>query len=336
VGIAKKNGFPAFYFIRVMDGEWNTTYKLLKQVVEHRELFTNFVRDTYQVEILDENWTACEKIVDILRPFYIATKCLVGVYHPTGNLFLRECFNIVSKLRNYCEDAQLNVREAVFIIFKIWINIFTTLPKSFLLAAYLDPRVKLQGLKEDHTKYVINLTQIANAGGLTLQLVDVDGLTDEAHNIISSMCTYDFSSSSNVQVPSGGQIDQYAISIRERYTRNRTPTAELEHYLNSWFEFYGDFSGREFNILAWWRTHAFEFPSLSRTTIEILSIPLSTIPIECSFSSEVNILSKRRYSLHPENLEELTCLDDWGRAENRAQDQAPIGETPTIKLHKIN
>jgi hypothetical protein len=104
-------------------------------------------------------------------------------------------------------------------------------------------------------------------------------------------------SSSSGQVPSDDQTDAAAAVRRRRHAKGRSAQAELDCYLNTWFEFPDNFAGTEFNILEWWSRRAGEFPTLSRLARSALAIPISTNPVDRSFTEEGKILNERHSTL---------------------------------------
>ena len=52
---------------------------------------------------------------------------------------------------------------------------------------------------------------------------------------------------------------------------------------------------------------------------DILTVPVSTISSESTFSMTGRIIEERRRSLKPEMVEMLTCIKDWKAAGARLQ-----------------
>ena len=52
---------------------------------------------------------------------------------------------------------------------------------------------------------------------------------------------------------------------------------------------------------------------------DLLTLPISTVALESTFSITANILGERRTKLSDEMLEVLTCLKDWEYAHFRLQ-----------------
>lgn len=70
-----------------------------------------------------------------------------------------------------------------------------------------------------------------------------------------------------------------------------------------------------FDVLQWWKANTLKFKVLSRMARDILSIPMSTVASESTFSAGGRILDQFRSSLNPETVQALICTGDWLRAE---------------------
>ena len=55
-------------------------------------------------------------------------------------------------------------------------------------------------------------------------------------------------------------------------------------------------------------------------TREILSVLVSTVASEASFSTSGRVVSNKRCGLSPETIEALVCLKDWNLADTRRQE----------------
>jgi len=74
-----------------------------------------------------------------------------------------------------------------------------------------------------------------------------------------------------------------------------------------------------FDILRWWHEHKLTYPVLSIMAKDILTVPVSTISSESTFSMTGRIIEERRRRLKPKTVEWLTCIKDWELAEARLQ-----------------
>ena len=82
---------------------------------------------------------------------------------------------------------------------------------------------------------------------------------------------------------------------------------ELGHYLED------DQMPRtlEFDILAWWKSNGPKFYTLQRIARDILTIPMSTVASELTFSTSGRLLSPHRSKLHAKTVEALICAQNW-------------------------
>ena len=55
-----------------------------------------------------------------------------------------------------------------------------------------------------------------------------------------------------------------------------------------------------------------------------MAMPASTVAVEQAFSQGGNILGHKRTQLKPEKLEMQVCIQDWIRAAERKQRNAPV------------
>ena len=94
---------------------------------------------------------------------------------------------------------------------------------------------------------------------------------------------------------------------------------ELEKYLaTNWVQR----SNTSLDVLRCWKENSDTFPISSRFAREVLSVPVSTMSSEATFSSSGRILDDRRMSLTSDMVEILKIVQDWEQAEERSQESA--------------
>ena len=67
----------------------------------------------------------------------------------------------------------------------------------------------------------------------------------------------------------------------------------------------------ELDVLAFWKSNEFRYPVLARMARDFLTIPISTVASESTFSASGRVLDQHRSSLSKETLEALICTKDW-------------------------
>ena len=67
---------------------------------------------------------------------------------------------------------------------------------------------------------------------------------------------------------------------------------------------------------------------------EILSVPVSTVASESSFSVGGRVVFDKRCGLSPETVEALVCLKDWNLADTRRQEAEQEEAFERLKLER--
>ena len=65
------------------------------------------------------------------------------------------------------------------------------------------------------------------------------------------------------------------------------------------------------DILAFWKSNECRYPDLAAMARDILSIPVSTVASEASFSVGGRVLDQYRSTLKADTVEAIICLRDW-------------------------
>ena len=66
-----------------------------------------------------------------------------------------------------------------------------------------------------------------------------------------------------------------------------------------------------FDILAFWKMYIGQYPILGKLVKDILSILVSIIASEPTFSTKGRFFSPYRSKIHPDTLESLMCTQNW-------------------------
>ncbi|KAK1392868.1 hypothetical protein POM88_011924 [Heracleum sosnowskyi] len=67
----------------------------------------------------------------------------------------------------------------------------------------------------------------------------------------------------------------------------------------------------KFDVLAWWKANASKFPILPKMASDVLSIPISIVASESTFSVDSRVVEPHRSYSKPETIEVLLCGADW-------------------------
>jgi hypothetical protein len=70
-------------------------------------------------------------------------------------------------------------------------------------------------------------------------------------------------------------------------------------------------SNVDINILEFWKVHELRYPIVAAMARDILSIPISTVASESTFSVGGRVIDQYRSSLKPDIVDALVCTRDW-------------------------
>ena len=311
-----------------MDVRWNSTFLMLKHLVPYQSTFSVWIRTNYPCNadgsflLSDNHWSVAEKLLSFLQLFYDSTVALSGVYYPTSPLMLHHILKIARHLNAY-ENHEL-LRDAVVPMKTKFLKYWREIPIIYAFAFILDPRAKMRGFHKvlqrlstlngtDYTRYPSSirtkLTKVfqiyeTKFGGVCLntQPLPGDGLgkaTEAWDDIYGDDETF------NIGKEAGNSGTGSSSSL-----------SELSTYLDSDTE---TKFGPDFNILNWWQRHNQTYPILSILARDIMTVPVSTISSESTFSLASRVLEERRRRLTTDMVEVLSCIKDWELADKHKQ-----------------
>ncbi|KAI8572699.1 hypothetical protein RHMOL_Rhmol01G0220200 [Rhododendron molle] len=209
-----------------------------------------------------------------LKVFYVATCALSGVRYPTSCLVLNQLYNISFTFNSY--RTETNFIAACIEMESKFKKYFENMPKIFIVAAVMDPRIKLEAVH-----------------------MLLEGISD---NLM-------------ITLPSRLEVDSLLtdLSLISKKGKSASSRSELVKYLE--IEHLTENDDLEnFDILQWWRKNERTFPILSIMARDVLTAPVSSVASESAFSTGKRVLDEKRSRLAPDILDCLLCLKDWENA----------------------
>ncbi|XP_056850660.1 zinc finger BED domain-containing protein RICESLEEPER 2-like [Raphanus sativus] len=305
---------------------WNSTYYMLQIAVNYRkafEKFESFDKRCFTIAPTAEEWTRASNICNFLGPFAVITKMMSGTNYPTSNLYFYQVWMIHNWLRNNEESDDEVVRFMVAPMKEKFDKYWDDVSGLFAMAAVFDPRFKLSIV--DHC-----------LGKLDMRTKDVKvkNLRERLSILFES---YDKKSKANSPSTEPRETvppktcEPVSTEMFENYTdffafrkvsgvgSGKTP---LEAYLDEPPLEVSSF--KSLNILDFWKDNAHRYGDLAGMACDLLSIPITTVASESSFSIGSRVLNKYRSRLLPKNVQALICTRNWIRGYESYQNEEEV------------
>ncbi|XP_039786943.1 uncharacterized protein LOC120653078 [Panicum virgatum] len=225
---------------------------------------------------------------------------------------------IALHLKNYANDV--HIRSVVQPMIDKYNKYWRDIPLLYSFAFILDPRAKMKGFTRvlrrlggltstDYSTYLV---------GTRARLADVYNKYDEKYGAVrlrrtdppvlsgKSRSAWDEIYDDDGGAVLGGGIfpgnpnmsrDTSATSLLHAVRSSASNASELVSYLDC--DTVNHLTD-DFNIFDWWHQHKLTYPVLSIMAKDILTVPVSTVSSESTFSMTGKIIEERRRNLKPE------------------------------------
>ncbi|KAG2688933.1 hypothetical protein I3760_09G116200 [Carya illinoinensis] len=293
---------------------WNSTFLMLESAIFYRRAFCH-------LELTDSNfkhclstseWEKVEKINTFLGAFYDSTCEFSGTKYPTANLYFPAVFMIYLTLKKHSEsedDYMRNMACQMLAKFEKYWSEFNVL---LAIAVILDPRYKLHFVDFSYTKLYGNgslefLNVQTKMASLFMEYNSSSAPT-------SSTTTFERSSSRTESESSSCRWNRVNTQVFQEFD-SFGGNDFAAHMQKSQLELYLDEPRTDRNakiyILSFWKGNEFRYPDLACMARDILSVPVSTVASESTFSVGGRIIDQYRSALKPDIVEALVCTRDW-------------------------
>ncbi|PKU59729.1 zinc finger BED domain-containing protein RICESLEEPER 2 [Dendrobium catenatum] len=289
--------------------KWNTTYLMLERALYYKSMLQYWgEHDSSFIyyNLSAEEWEKVAIIQKFLAVFYDVECTFSATKHPTSNLYFRALWKVhmhlLKSVRGSFTFVTRMVADMQEKFEKYWIK------HNLILscAAVLDPRYKVKFVEFCYTKiYGDKAEESVNTTVRTLY-----GLFDEykPNSVISS------SGSRTSAVPvvaehdnaDGDEFEDY-----EQFLSRKSRPQEEKSQLDLYLEEPGHDLNSDINVLEYWNNSSMRYPELAMMARDILTIPLSSVSPEASFSIGKRVLHLSQSSLNPKIIQALVCLSDW-------------------------
>ncbi|KAK2445519.1 zinc finger BED domain-containing protein RICESLEEPER [Trifolium repens] len=288
---------------------WNATYMMLESAIRYRPAFISLSDNdkNYTICTSTEEWERAQTICNILAPFYNITCLISGSSYTTSNLYFMQVAFIEMALNKNLNSEDEVIKDMTKRMKDKFDKYWSEYSVTLSLGNVLDPTSKLEFLKFCFKKLYPN-----NYEDKIKKVKDgLHDLFDEyKKDMVPTSSSLD-SSSRNTQSHSVGQslkntsfFKEYRQEMIQKMSNDGK--SELEIYLDE-----KCLPNDDVDILQYWKLNSVRFPQLAIMACDILSIPITTVASESSFSIGGRILNKYRNCLLPETVQALICTRNW-------------------------
>ncbi|KAK2436004.1 zinc finger BED domain-containing protein RICESLEEPER [Trifolium repens] len=288
---------------------WNATYMMLESAIRYQPAFISLSDNdkNYTICPSTEEWERAQTICNILAPFYNITCLISGSSYTTSNLYFMQVAFIEMALNKNLNSEDEVIKDMTKRMKDKFDKYWSEYSVTLSLGNVLDPTSKLEFLKFCFKKLYPN-----NYEDKIKKVKDgLHDLFDEyKKDMVPTSSSLD-SSSRNTQSHSVGQslkntsfFKEYRQEMIQKMSNDGK--SELEIYLDE-----KCLPNDDVDILQYWKLNSVRFPQLAIMACDILSIPITTVASESSFSIGGRILNKYRNCLLPETVQALICTRNW-------------------------
>ncbi|KAL8134704.1 hypothetical protein AgCh_009650 [Apium graveolens] len=245
------------------------------------------------------------KFINFIKPFYDITVLFSGSQYPTSNLYFHGMYKIQSLISTKMQDESSILYETAFEMNEKFRKYWENYSLILSFAVILDPRYKLKFVEYVFRKiYPTNYSEKVRHIYEKMEELYLD------YYRISSISSTTITSCSRVinedHDEAMDDIDEFESIFCQNDSQNETKS-QLDLYLEE-----SKLDARvKIDVLSFWRSNKSKYPILSIMARDILSMPITTVASESSFSIGSQIISKYRGSITPDNAEVLLCTSGW-------------------------
>ena len=281
---------PVKSLLQRCNTRWNASFFMSERYVENRTPVVNVLADrtctkpqvARDLEMAEDEWTSLESLIEILRPLQVLTTILCSdTASPTS--MVRPLVNQI--IQNFLVISETD--DAIIRKFKE--VVVTQLTKRFNLRWTRNSKVSARHIAEF----------------LDSRYKDLEHEDFAARSQIRSRVEALFMTSCGTTSPSSDENRTRSTGLELIYNQrviSRDPRRQWEEYLAE--------PAIRFDMdpFEWWRSRKNKYPDLEKIARKYLCIPATSCSSERCFSTAGNIVSQKRSSLSPENVDILVFL----------------------------
>ncbi|CAA7027338.1 unnamed protein product [Microthlaspi erraticum] len=254
-------------------------------------------------------WELGTQICALLQPFDTITNLISDSTFPTSNLYFMQVYKIEYWLKAH-ENSEVDVIvEMVKAMKEKFDKYWHEYSEILAMAAVCDPRFKLSLLEYCFTNLDESTSQRKVEKVHEKMKLLFKAYSKPADQ--SSPPARENVHKSVAAVLGKGVINHDEFRNFHKKNVSASGKSALDSYLEESLVDMNMFP--ELDVLDFWKKNSDRFGELSKMACDLLSIPITTVASESSFSIGSRVLNKYRSCLLPKNVQALICARNWLR-----------------------
>ncbi|XP_042467566.1 zinc finger BED domain-containing protein RICESLEEPER 2-like [Zingiber officinale] len=267
---------------------------------------------TYTFLPSEEDWKKVSVVCSFLEKFNEITHLISGSEYPTSNLFLTELYTIKKLLNEASADEGSFIVEMVNKMKTKFDKYWGDSNLLISIAAVLDPRNKMKLIEwcfpeiysvGDTIEHISMVRETLHM--LYNEYVEAHKTSVDSSNVQSETQRESSIGRSNLNGRGRGKVRAQFSSYIKNVDSVEQVKSELEVYLDEGCVICEDETG--FDALSWWRINNLKFRILTKMACDVLSIPITTVASESTFSDGGRVIDPHRASLGTDTVQILLC-----------------------------
>ncbi|XP_016498971.1 zinc finger BED domain-containing protein RICESLEEPER 3-like isoform X1 [Nicotiana tabacum] len=283
---------------------WISTFQMLESALLYQQAYIKYklVDTDFKYALSEEEWKRVETVAKCLKSFYDITILFSGNKYPTANLYLPNVWKIQMLLEEERNSSDLVMNEMTTLILRKFKKYWRSYSKILSLAIVLDPQYKMKFVKFCFSK-IDPATADAKVKIVEdhLQLLFKEYLVSSTS--ISLMEEHAYGRCTN---EARDEFEEFDVFENQESGRGKT---QLDLYMEE--PNLDRKANPDLDVLTFWMENRLRFSELSLMARDVLSIPITTVASESTFSIGGRIIGKFQSSILPANAEAKLCTRDW-------------------------
>ncbi|KAK9666421.1 hypothetical protein RND81_14G183400 [Saponaria officinalis] len=313
--LCRSKGYRPTRFHLDSSDDWKCAYEDLSDLSRNKEiLMTVYNGCPDHSPLLWSHWDDRIYALGMVEYFENVASRFSWPYDVNCHLVIHDCINIIHGLKEY-EDEDPQFCSIARNIRSKWLELFPEIPTIYCLGTILDPRFKIEGLRQLLVYYYEALGVDYN----------VDEKVADCKNALRQLHAHyePGSSSDEDDICLGFELDVFVKAMKRRRVNDQEFSGDLGEYLFFNFEFSADDKDQWFEITKWWEKKEELFPVLSKIVRDVLCTPMSTRIPKSDRCPEKRVLDEQRSRLPRELIPVCICKTDWDLTEDGHRGRDP-------------